>query len=313
MLLSMATIARCAPCLMIVFLLLFGDFSTFAANPYAPIVDRNVFGLKPPPPPAPETNQTVVTPPSKVVLTGITSMFGPQSKRAFFEITEQEPGKPAVTPKRPILAEGDREGDIEVLSIDIEQNVVRIRNRSIESELTFEVPKSGATTGAANIAANPPMINPPAAVVPGSGQPTIISSSEPRGGVTMYGGGGNPAGNSGGSVSTFGGAMPVASASVTPSAYNSSAYSGGGLPTIPNRTIRPPNPASTQNQSMDPDTQAILIEATRLKQQQTGKGPPIPPTQLTPLMEGSDPGSAGGYRRPTGGPPMPGGGPPSFR
>jgi len=295
----MATIARCAPFL-IGLLLLFGDFSTFAANPYAPIVDRNVFGLRPPPPPAPETNQTVVTPPSKVVLTGITSMFGPQSKRAFFEITEQEPGKPATIQNRPILAAGAREGDIEVVSIDIEQNIVRIRNRSVETELTFEVPKAGASAGV-NVAAALPVVNPQTAAAPGPGQPTIISSSEPRGGVTTLGGS-TPVGGNSGNVSTFGGSMPLASSSVNPSAYS------GGLPTIPNRTIRPPNtPPETQH--IDPETQALLMEANRLKYQQTRdrKYPPMPPTQLSQFMEGAG-GNGGGPPMPghSGSPPIPG-------
>jgi len=306
MVLSMIALGRRA-----VFPLLAGFIALGIADasphPYTGIVDRNIFGLKPPPPPVVETNQVQVTPAAKVVLTGITSMFGPQSKRAFFEITEQEPGKQPVTPKRPILGEGDREGDIEVLAIDIEQNIVRIRNRSIESELTFEVPKSGATTGAANMAANPPVINPPASPASGPGQPTIISSSEPRGGVTMFGGGGNSAGNSGGSVSTFGGAMPVAPVAANPpnyasaaynssahnsSAYNSPAYSGGvssfggGVPTIPNRTIRPPNPGAQNQPVIDRDTQAILIEANRLKYESSRVPmPPLPQTHLTPLMQ----------------------------
>jgi len=82
----------------------------------------------------------------KVVLTGITSVFGPT--RAFVEITEQEPGK---TPnvKKPIMREGDREGSIEVISIDVVNNSVRIKNGGIETNVVFEVAKSsiGPTPG----------------------------------------------------------------------------------------------------------------------------------------------------------------------
>src|SRR5881628_2823137 len=139
----MITLCGRAVFLTLAVLVIAGAESIFAdvrQNPYSPIVERNVFGLRPPPPPVVETNQAPATPPVKVVLTGITSMFGPQSKRAFLEITEQEGGKPG-TPKRPMLSEGDREGLIEVLSIDIDRNVVKIRNNNVESELTFEVPK----------------------------------------------------------------------------------------------------------------------------------------------------------------------------
>src|SRR5437763_5237458 len=76
------------------------------SNPYLTIVDRNPFGLKPPPPPADPTPPAPVVPPAKVILTGITSLFGPSNKRALLEITEQEPGKPPET-KKPILKEGE--------------------------------------------------------------------------------------------------------------------------------------------------------------------------------------------------------------
>src|SRR5215470_5050359 len=85
-------------------------------NPYSSIVDRNPFGIKPPPPPQLEAPPPPVAPLAKVVLTGVTSMFGPP--RALLEITESEPGKGPVISKR-ILREGDRDGSIEVLSIDV--------------------------------------------------------------------------------------------------------------------------------------------------------------------------------------------------
>src|SRR3954462_2303284 len=97
------------------------------ANPYLSIVDRNPFGLKPPPPPPDPTPVVPLVPPAKVVLTGITSLFGPTSKRALLEITEQEPGKPANV-RKPILREGERDGAVEVLSIDLEKNLVHIKN-----------------------------------------------------------------------------------------------------------------------------------------------------------------------------------------
>src|SRR5213594_2931161 len=59
------------------------------SNPYQVIVERNPFGLKPPPPPPDPTPPAPVTPPSKVLLTGFTSVSGPP--RALLEITEQEP------------------------------------------------------------------------------------------------------------------------------------------------------------------------------------------------------------------------------
>src|SRR3954464_6277697 len=76
-------------------------------NPYQAIVERNPFGLKPTPPPVDNTPPPPVVPVPKVILTGISSVFGPT--RALLEITEQEPGKTAST-RRPILREGERDG-----------------------------------------------------------------------------------------------------------------------------------------------------------------------------------------------------------
>lgn len=117
------------------------------ANPYLSIVERNPFGLKPPPPPAPEPSpEDSAPPPAKVTLTGLTTMFG--EPRALLEIIEQEGGKPG-TPLKPILSLGQRSGSVELLSIDMAKNQVRIRNGSLESDLTFEVVKASAGPGSA--------------------------------------------------------------------------------------------------------------------------------------------------------------------
>src|SRR5437016_12457836 len=105
-------------------------------NPYQAIIERNPFGLKPPPPPPDPTPVVPVIPPGKVVLTGITTMFG--NPRALFEVTETEPGKPA-TVRKPILHEGDRDGAREVVSIDVEKSQVKIRNSGIETNITFDI------------------------------------------------------------------------------------------------------------------------------------------------------------------------------
>src|SRR5882672_6816749 len=99
---------RAAICVLCVLLLCAGGSATGAdsANPYQGIVDRNVFGLKPPPaPPRPEDNKPPLPP---IILTGITTILG--NKRALMNM--QMPGKP---PQSFILTEGQRDGDIEVL------------------------------------------------------------------------------------------------------------------------------------------------------------------------------------------------------
>jgi len=71
-----------------------------------------------------------VVPLAKVVLTGLTTMFG--RPIAMVEITEQEAGK---TPnvKKPIMRIGEKEGPVELLSIDIANNLIRIKNGPVET------------------------------------------------------------------------------------------------------------------------------------------------------------------------------------
>src|SRR5207244_3331422 len=111
-------------------------------NPYQSIIERNPFGLKPPPPPPEPAPVTPVIPPAKVVLTGITTILG--SPRALLEIIEQEPGK-TPTPHKPVLHEGDRDGAVEVILIDVEKGLVKIRNGGLETNITFETPKLTAS------------------------------------------------------------------------------------------------------------------------------------------------------------------------
>jgi len=229
-------------------------------NPYATIVDRNPFGLKPPPPPPAAPEQTAPpVPMAQVTLTGLVSMFG--EPRALLEITE-EPGK-AGTAKKPIMREGERLGPVEILSIDVAKNTVRIRNSGVETNMTFAVAKSTPTPGGPGVPGAPPAYTPPSLgqPQPGGGQPTVISANaNSGGGVTLVGG------NSG---------SPTASA---PGALGSA---DGGMRSIPSRPLRTENsgglPPMTREQA------DLLMEANRLR----GGLPPSPPTSLTPIIEGA--------------------------
>lgn len=209
-------------------------------NPYQAIIDRNPFGLKPPPPPVVAETVAPVIPPGKVVLTGITSLFG-RTPRALLEITEQEPGKPA-TPRHPILKEGERDGAIEVVSIDIEKSLVKIRNAGLETNITFETQKAGG--GAAPLIPGFPPPQPMAAGMPGN--PGIYS---PAAAAAANNAGRNPVGGAYGNTAGAAAANPRA---VVPSAYGATATPGAatgfngnpGLRTIPSRNVRsyPPPP-----------------------------------------------------------------------
>jgi len=125
-----------------------------SGNPYQAIVDRNVFGLKPPPPPGKPEEKKVDLPP--ITLTGITTILG--NKRALMNV--QSPGKP---PNSLILAEGQREGEIEVLEIDEKAGSVKINQSGTVVSLNFE--KNGAKLPAAVPAVMPVpgQVNPVAA------------------------------------------------------------------------------------------------------------------------------------------------------
>lgn len=110
-------------------------------NPYQSIIDRNVFSLKPPPPP-PDPAEVNKPQTLKITLTGITTIFG--NKRVLMK-TAPPPGKPGEPPKTEqsyILTEGQREGDIEVVSIDEKALSVKVNNGGTVQTLTFE--KDGA-------------------------------------------------------------------------------------------------------------------------------------------------------------------------
>ena len=262
-------------------------------NPYGPIVERNAFGLKPPPPPQVETPAEPAKPPPNVKLTGISNLFRP---RALLEITEQQPAaKPGQAPtpggtvNRPILSESEAAFGVEVLAIDLERNIVRIRNAGTESELTFEVPKSGGGGPTPPVPGQPPVVNPQAlnASSAAGSQPTIISSSSAQatggGGVSIYGGGNTAAPNNSGGVTSYGGSVPSPLGADT------------GLRTIPSRTIR--TPTATDQQAVDPAQQQLLMELNRTRQQMQQQGtlnntrpgtsrrptvePPLPPTQFS--------------------------------
>ena len=247
-------------------------------NPYAAIVDRNPFGLKPPPPPPPSPESTAPpVPMAKVVLTGLLSTFG--EPRALFEIVE-EPGKSGGTPKKPILREGERLGPVEVLAIDVVKNSVLIRNSGVETNVTFEVAKAGPAAGGPGVpgmapAFAPPPVTPPPAVnttmnQPASSGPTIIS--------------GNSAGDGGGGVTLMGGASSVTTASASsfgaPGALGAPSGSLHGMPSRPLRTGVDSAGAPNAMPALTRDQAALLMEVQRLK-----GGPPAPPTHLTPLMD----------------------------
>jgi hypothetical protein len=242
-------------------------------NPYTGIVERNPFGLKPPPsPPSPEENKPPVQM-AKVTLTGLITMFG--EPRALFEITEQEAGKPA-PPIKPILREGERSGSIELVSIDINKNTVKIRNAGFETNLTFEIQKTASAGPAAPPAVPGAVYRPPQQPF-GIPQPNLPGTTYSRFGT-------NAAGSSGVTV-LGGGAAPSAptpglpGATVTPGTPAN--YSGTMVLGAPSTT--PPGPAGTPSAVPTPLSPPTATGLRTIPSRPIRAEPPVP--QLPPRLQ----------------------------
>jgi hypothetical protein len=112
---------------------------TPAMDHYRAISERNAFGLKPREQPV--ANVAPPPPLRKVILTGITTL---SQKRALLKL-EPLPGHHDQKEESLILAEGQRDGDLEVLRIDEHARVVTVNNAGTVMKVTFEkeTPKPG--------------------------------------------------------------------------------------------------------------------------------------------------------------------------
>lgn len=233
-------------------------FADAKVNPYEMIVERNPFGLKPPPPPAPPEDNTPKAPPAPlatVELTGITSMFS--KPRALFEIIPG-PGKPML---KPILSEGEKLDNIEVVSIDVEKNQVTVRNAGVTTNLTFKVAKAGSTPPPPGAPGLPP---PGIPVVPPPAQTSFNYNQAASGrGVMMSGG------------------VPAAG--------------GDGFRSIPSRNIR-----AAGQQGEQPPMTAIEHAYEIEKNSANNPHLPFPPTILNPTRNVALPGADTGSQYPVG-------------
>jgi len=232
-----------------------------ADSRYSPIVERNVFGLKPMPPPL-DTTKANEPPPSNITLTGIITLGG---KRALMTTppTGGKPGVPA-TPESYILHEGERQGAIEVISIDEVNFVVKVRNAGQEQTLDFK-------NNGPKLAAGPPPTPPPGAPGAFPGQPGFNPGAVARP-MPLPGATGMPA------------PMPSFDRNVRTSAGNSGTVS-------PNSMIgRPVNAGGFgQNQpavhNLDPEQAALMLEVERERLKEkiaSGTYPALPTTRYTP-------------------------------
>ena len=112
-----------------------------SALQYRTIVNRNIFGLKPPAPVPP-----AVEPSGNLFLTGLADLAS--NRQAFFMV--EEPGKASAGF---VLCEGEQNEWLEVLSVDIENSAVKVRlNRPLlrprtdEAEVVLSLQTDGVKT-----------------------------------------------------------------------------------------------------------------------------------------------------------------------
>jgi hypothetical protein len=245
-----------------------------SGNPYQAIVERNVFGLKPPPPPpGPDDNRP---PPPKIFLQGIYTFGG--VKRVLFKLQMPiKPGQPPTGEQGFNLAEGQREGDIEVLEIDPKARTVKVNEFGTITNLDFE------SNGIKTASASAPGVAPPYAgtFVP----PPTASPFNPAGGAQLS----RPLRLQGPPGSA---AYPSARGLTPAYASGASGYAGrtpsvsvGGmsLPLSGSTAQTQPGLAAQPAQpQMSAEEKFLMIEAYRARVKQLGlKVPPVPPTPLT--------------------------------
>jgi len=111
---------------------LHADNAVPPGNPYAAIVERNVFGLVPPPSPvAPSVADA--NPPPKLTPNGIMTIFG--IKQVLFKATTPARQDKPAKDDYYTLAEGQRQDDIEVVKIDEKAGLITFDNHGEIQEL----------------------------------------------------------------------------------------------------------------------------------------------------------------------------------
>jgi len=124
-------------------------------NPYHAIVTHNVFGLTPPPRGTAELD--IAPPPPEIVLNGIMDVF--DRNFALFKIH-------AGGGKTYLLAEGQSDGEVELLAVNANAGTIRIKNHGVVQTVALAKPPAPASA--------PPNAPSPAGVAPA----TVANNSQ---------------------------------------------------------------------------------------------------------------------------------------
>jgi hypothetical protein len=225
-------------------------------NPYQAIVGRNVFSLKPPPPPPNPEDLIKKVPPPTIKLQGLQTILG--RRQVLFKVPPKPPGQPKE--EFFVMNEGERQGEIEVVEINMQAEAVKFKNHGQEQLLNM---KDDADKPV--VAAPPPGL--PPGVIPGAlpGVPPPTAAFNP---------------SAPGAITTIGG-------STIPQRTLRTANTAGGFPAgtgIAPQTVQQASPFTHEEQE-------VLIEAKRKYYQETGdvRARVMPPTVFSQPKEPTTP------------------------
>ena len=263
-------------------------YGSMEQDRYGEIIRRNAFNLREPEPPKPPAEPP---PTIKVNLTGITTILS--GKRVFLLVQEQ--GK---QPESKMLKEGERDGQIEVISIDEIAGSVKVKIGDKETELTFE--KDGIKPPTTPTAPTPGSGSPSVPSIPGISRPPTSPGMPTTAGMT-------PAGSvSGSALGTIGGSMPTRPIRSATDLTSTTVASSGGVPSAGSVSVATPTgqgatlqvgtttrqpvlqPNWPPEQPVSAEESVIINEAMRLKYQkeiESGRMPPLPPLPGTPAFK----------------------------
>jgi len=245
-----------------------------AGTPYANIVERNMFGLVPIPPPDPHAGEPPPDPPPKITPTGIMTIFG-RDQALFTAAGKPKPGQPNKD-EAYVLAEGERQDDIEVVKINHETSIITFKNHGT----VHEVPPLAATGGGgpeSGPGGGPGMGGRPG--VPGMNPRNFGRGGMDGGGLAA--GGGAPGNRSMGGMNGGG----LGGGGNTGSSIGQASFNGGNSLNSGSTANNPQSEAAIEDQVMNAARQMALIEQNRIDTEEDvkqGVMPPLPPTLLTP-------------------------------
>lgn len=246
---------------------------------YQSIVDRNPFGLKPPAPPAPPPDPAANKPPpvSNINMTGITTDLDNKRVWLIANVAGKQPPNQFYS-----LAEGDKQDDIEVVSIDEQSETVKILNAGTPLTLTFATHGVKGKPSGAAMAGAPAGTPPPGGIPAPTGVPGAPNS--PAAGPVVIGRGGvvlnnnTPAPTAASTFIT----QPTGSTGV-PGAGTDSTFTGGAR-VIPSRSLRTQTATSqAADQTLPAEAQYLMMNAQKIEASRRGINlPPLPPIPGAP-------------------------------